>query len=140
MISTRLVELVIDTVVCLTLAKWETVSGQFGGYLTDTVSCSPQPRTLLRPRRATFCNVPNATGMALSMYPLTETGRWRPVRIRTEPPISSPGANVERSSKPGVPAASNKRRSSSYWVGDDAFGITARARRQCGVAPHQAKR
>src|SRR5262245_28920377 len=33
MISTRLVELVIDTVVCLTLAKWETVSGQFGGYL-----------------------------------------------------------------------------------------------------------
>src|SRR5262252_3754079 len=33
MVSTRLVELVIDTVVCLTLAKWETVSGQFGGYL-----------------------------------------------------------------------------------------------------------
>src|SRR5919204_3203240 len=33
MISMRLVELVIDTVVCLTLAKWETVSGQFGGYL-----------------------------------------------------------------------------------------------------------
>jgi transposase-like protein len=24
-----------DTVVCLTLAKWETVSGQFGGYLRD---------------------------------------------------------------------------------------------------------
>jgi hypothetical protein len=24
---------VIDTVVCLTLAKWETVSGHFGGYL-----------------------------------------------------------------------------------------------------------
>src|SRR5215468_3901960 len=36
MISTRLVELVIDTVVCLTLAKWETVSGQFGGYLRRT--------------------------------------------------------------------------------------------------------
>src|SRR5262249_34156087 len=35
MISTRSVELVIDTVVCLTLAKWETVSGQFGGYLND---------------------------------------------------------------------------------------------------------
>src|SRR5262249_50548642 len=33
MISTRLVELVIDTVLCLTLAKWETVSGQFGGYV-----------------------------------------------------------------------------------------------------------
>jgi hypothetical protein len=26
--------LVIDTVVCLTLDKWETVSGQFGGYLS----------------------------------------------------------------------------------------------------------
>jgi len=37
MISTRLVELVIDTVVCLTLAKWETVSGQFGGYLIAMV-------------------------------------------------------------------------------------------------------
>jgi hypothetical protein len=24
-----------DTVVCLTLGKWETVSGQFGGYLRD---------------------------------------------------------------------------------------------------------
>jgi hypothetical protein len=34
MISTRSEELVIDTVVCLTLAKWETVSGRFGGYLT----------------------------------------------------------------------------------------------------------
>jgi hypothetical protein len=30
MISTRSVELVIDTVVCLTLAKWETVSGRSG--------------------------------------------------------------------------------------------------------------
>jgi len=37
MISTRSVELVIDTVVCLTLAKWETVSGQFGGYLNTTL-------------------------------------------------------------------------------------------------------
>ena len=27
--------MVIDTVLCLTLAKWETVSGQFGGYLTE---------------------------------------------------------------------------------------------------------
>src|SRR5215510_5221477 len=33
MISTRSVGLLIDTVVCLTLAKWETVSGRFGGYL-----------------------------------------------------------------------------------------------------------
>jgi hypothetical protein len=29
--------LVIDTIVCLTLAKWETVSGQFGGYLKTTL-------------------------------------------------------------------------------------------------------
>jgi hypothetical protein len=33
MISTRSAGLVINTVVCLTLAKWETVSGRFGGYL-----------------------------------------------------------------------------------------------------------
>ena len=38
MISTRSVGLIIDTVVCLTLAKWETVSGQFGGYLTPRSS------------------------------------------------------------------------------------------------------
>jgi hypothetical protein len=34
MISMRSEGLVIDTNVCLTLAKWETVSGQFGGYFT----------------------------------------------------------------------------------------------------------
>jgi hypothetical protein len=34
MISTRSAGLLIDTVVCLTLANWETVSGRFGGYLT----------------------------------------------------------------------------------------------------------
>jgi len=28
--------LVIDTIVCLTLTKWETVSGQFGGSLTPS--------------------------------------------------------------------------------------------------------
>jgi hypothetical protein len=32
--KTQSVGLVIDTVVCLALAKWETVSGRFGGYLT----------------------------------------------------------------------------------------------------------
>jgi hypothetical protein len=31
--------LLIDTVVCLTLAKWETVSGRFGGYLTASIAC-----------------------------------------------------------------------------------------------------
>jgi|SRR5262245_23371036 len=30
---TRSLELVKDTAICLTLAKWETVSGRFGGYL-----------------------------------------------------------------------------------------------------------
>src|SRR5215831_10487551 len=34
MISTRSVGLLIDTVVCLTLAKGETVSRRFGGYIT----------------------------------------------------------------------------------------------------------
>jgi hypothetical protein len=38
MISTRSVGLLIDTVVCLTLAKWETVSGRFGGYFTTFLS------------------------------------------------------------------------------------------------------
>src|SRR2546430_16064069 len=37
MISTRSAGLLIDTVVCLTLAKWETVSGRFGGYLNPRV-------------------------------------------------------------------------------------------------------
>src|SRR5262245_1624472 len=40
MISTRSAGLVIDTVVCLTLAKWETMSGRFGGYLTAATSGS----------------------------------------------------------------------------------------------------
>src|SRR5437773_11091335 len=40
MISTRSAGLLIDTVVCLTLAKWETVSGRFGGYLTARITLS----------------------------------------------------------------------------------------------------
>ena len=40
MISTRSVGLLIDTVVCLTLAKWETVSGRFGGYLSDELGAA----------------------------------------------------------------------------------------------------
>jgi hypothetical protein len=54
MISTRSAGLVIDTVVCLTLVKWETVSGRFGGYLTgptltSTLGSVPrgQPAALL---------------------------------------------------------------------------------------------
>ena len=46
MISTRSVELVIDTVVCLTLAKWETVSGHFGGYLTTYVETFTRRATM----------------------------------------------------------------------------------------------
>jgi hypothetical protein len=38
MTSMRFEELVMDTVVCLTLDKWETVSGQFGGYLIRLLS------------------------------------------------------------------------------------------------------
>src|SRR5215831_10699794 len=47
MISRRSVELVIDTVVCLTLAKWETVSGQFGGYLMGS-ACESSPPIVLK--------------------------------------------------------------------------------------------
>jgi hypothetical protein len=46
MISTRFEGLVIDTVVCLTLAKWETVSGQFGGYLTSFSAVSQSADTI----------------------------------------------------------------------------------------------
>src|SRR6266568_683899 len=45
MISTRSVGLLIDTVVCLTLAKWETVSGRFGGYFTNTFLSLGQNRS-----------------------------------------------------------------------------------------------
>jgi len=40
--------LAIDTVVCLTLAKWETVSGEFGGYLIAPVPENPE-MILIRP-------------------------------------------------------------------------------------------
>jgi hypothetical protein len=53
--------LVIDTVVCLTLDKWETVSGQFGGYLTRfgsfieiQVSTAHLNRRLTRLNRAKY--------------------------------------------------------------------------------------
>src|SRR6516164_8235915 len=39
---------IVDTVVCLTLVKWETVSGQFGGYLMVRAS------KLLNARRRSF--------------------------------------------------------------------------------------
>ena len=48
MISTRSGALVIDTVVCLTLAKWETVSGRFGGYLTVPLTQIKAAQALLR--------------------------------------------------------------------------------------------
>jgi hypothetical protein len=47
MISTRSVGLLIDTVVCLTLAKWETVSGRFGGYLIISIQVVRFERNLL---------------------------------------------------------------------------------------------
>src|SRR4029453_7423884 len=48
MISTRSAGLLIDTVVCLTLAKWETVSGRLGGYLTR-YAAHPTTRSNLPP-------------------------------------------------------------------------------------------
>src|SRR5262245_18362287 len=54
MISTRSAALVIDTVVCLTLAKWETVSGRFGGYLRerDHHQCGELPRIVSNTQNA----------------------------------------------------------------------------------------
>jgi hypothetical protein len=48
MISTRSVGLLIDTVVCLTLAKWETVSGRFGGYLRRSGNIVPEKNTFAK--------------------------------------------------------------------------------------------
>src|SRR5215475_11054923 len=76
MISTRSLELVIDTVVCLTLAKWETVSGQFGGYLTrftagaagflNLSQCRVRPLTYGEPSRFdTMPSQPSLPGVAV---------------------------------------------------------------------------
>src|SRR5215831_19833281 len=55
MISTRSVGLLIDTVVCLTLAKWETVSGRFGGYIRPASGVVPQAERSNRNQRSN-CN------------------------------------------------------------------------------------
>jgi hypothetical protein len=50
--------LIIDTVVCLTLAKWETVSGQFGGYFNSNdfpPNGTQIVTSLLQPERR-FCD------------------------------------------------------------------------------------
>src|SRR3954465_13736795 len=44
MISTRSEVLVIRSVISLTLPKWETLSGHFGGNLTDFVTYPSQPK------------------------------------------------------------------------------------------------
>src|SRR6516165_760852 len=49
MISTRSAGLLIDTVVCLTLAKWETVSGRFGGYLRASAQVTAPGQKLVTP-------------------------------------------------------------------------------------------
>jgi|SRR6516165_10463144 len=71
MISTRLVELAIDTVVCLTLAKWETVPGRFGGYLT-ALPPSPAPREEL-----VRCNVMSVSNQAYRHAELMRPPRGR---------------------------------------------------------------
>jgi len=68
MISTRSVELVIDTVVCLTLAKWETVSGQFGGYLRSGIAVATTglaDHAISTPNSAPKAAIPKFNSMAL---------------------------------------------------------------------------
>jgi hypothetical protein len=48
-------------VVCLTLAKWETVSGQFGGYLTNPVIEMTESKQLGF-RTAIDCDIFQLTG------------------------------------------------------------------------------
>jgi hypothetical protein len=66
MISTRSVGLVIDTVVCLTLDKWETVSGQFGGYLSRSSSSAS----------ASISSLTRALTRASELMLLTAHVRW----------------------------------------------------------------
>jgi hypothetical protein len=47
MISTRSAGLLIDTLVCLTLAKWETVSGRFGGYFRIQKQVAPDSAPII---------------------------------------------------------------------------------------------
>ena len=61
MISTRSAGLLIDTVVCLTLAKWVTVSGRFGGYLMVLVLVLVLAQTQARPTQARTSDAPNVT-------------------------------------------------------------------------------
>ncbi len=81
MISTRSVVLVMDTVVCLTLAKWETVSGHFGGYLMSQLTQSfqafakdqvvPPPGTQKGPPKTVILPITageNIPGMVNQMY------------------------------------------------------------------------
>src|SRR3954449_12298197 len=51
MISTRSEGLVIDTVISLTLPKWETLSGQFRGNLSPQVGWTTSRPARLRPAR-----------------------------------------------------------------------------------------
>ena len=77
--------MVIDTVVCLTLAKWETVSGQFGGYLKwsmyfEIQICNPVIRDCSNEKRETLPSAmravfPEAAEDAIMVW------NWVPVRI-----------------------------------------------------------
>src|SRR6516165_10695193 len=77
MISTRSAGLLIDTVVCLTLAKWETVSGRFGGYLRTrflSCRCRPPSHVRLRPgaRGSFFKILDRARGLRVMARPCGE--------------------------------------------------------------------
>jgi len=51
-ISTRSLEFIIDKVVSLTLAKWETVSGPFGGHLSARARALAEIQPDISRRRA----------------------------------------------------------------------------------------
>src|SRR5215831_497824 len=81
MISTRSVGLLIDTFVCLTLAKWETVSGRFGGYL----------RTIeLIVHESANCRTPRRHGCSVTVQALCVVDQLMlefPVRLVQELPV-----------------------------------------------------
>ena len=81
----RFGELVIDTLVCLTLAKWETVFGQFGGYLN-----SSQPGTLVPEDANPFCGDPR-TATKCQTVPVPNRKLCQDRREDQKPKIYVPG-------------------------------------------------
>src|SRR6266487_4163463 len=90
MISNRSAGLLIDTVVCLTLAKWETVSGRFGGYLTVK---QQTPHARSRPSDR-FRHIAGAGVLAAGRAIDQKNGRRAPFLVKAFPRIRSASSRI----------------------------------------------